>query len=365
VVTGYALTNRGNPASKWESTITKNIGIDMMFLDDKLSVVVDLYERKIDDLLYQLTVSGTQGGAAPPYTNVGDMQNRGIDIGVEYRGTIGSDVSITTSLNATHYKNKVLFINPDQDFFYSGGADGHANYVINKVGYPMASFYGYEYMGVVRSADEAASIPTQLGGNWAGGWEFNDRDDDGAIDPEDRTVIGNPHPDLTLGWNANVRYRNFDLNLFMFASIGNDIYNYQRYYYETGRWGSMFSKDMLTDSWTPERTNARLPQLNVDNSNSADVASSYYIEDGSYLRAKTIQIGYTVPTSAFGQLGVRALRVYVQAQNLFTITGYSGIDPVLSNVNIGDGDANDQYLGTDLGNYPSSRILSAGLSLDF
>lgn len=365
LITGYALTNRGNPATKWESTITKNIGLDMMFLDDRLSVVVDLYERKINDLLYGLAVAGTQGSAQQPFTNVGDMQNRGIDIGVEYRGMIGTDITLNTSLNATHYKNKVLFVNPDQEFFYSGGADGHSQYVINKVGYPMASFYGFEYVGVVRSEADAASIPTQLGGNFAGGWQFNDRDGDGAIDPEDRTVIGNPHPDLTLGWNTNLKYKNFDLTLFMFASLGNDIYNYQRYYYETGRWGSMFSKEMLTDSWTPERPNARLPQLNVDNSNSADVASSYYIEDGSYLRARTVQIGYSLPVTALGAVGVRNLRVYLQAQNLFTITGYSGIDPVLSNVNIGDGDANDQYLGTDLGNYPSSRIFSAGLSLDF
>jgi len=365
LITGYALTNRGNPNSKWESTITKNIGIDMSLLDDRVSLVVDVYERKIQDLLYQLTVSGTQGSAAPPYSNVGDMRNRGIDIGIEYRGNLTSEISLNTSLNATHYKNEVLYVNPDQDFFYSSGADGHNQYVINKVGYPMASFYGYNYLGVVRSADEAASLPTQLGGNWAGGWNFEDRDGDDEIDPEDRTVIGNPHPDVTLGWNVGLNYGNFDFTMFLFASIGNDIYNYQRYYYETGRWGSMFSNDMLTDSWTPERTNARLPQLNVDNSNSADVASSYYIEDGSYLRAKTFQIGYNVPVTGMSKAGVRSLRVYLQAQNLFTITGYSGIDPVLSNVNIGDGDANDQYLGTDLGNYPASRIFSAGLSLDF
>jgi TonB-dependent starch-binding outer membrane protein SusC len=365
LITGYALTNRGNAASQWETTISKNIGLDMMFLDDKLSVVVDVYERKIEDLLYRLTVSGTAGSAAPPFTNVGDMRNRGIDIGLEYRGSLSPELRFSTSLNATHYKNEVLFVNPDQNFFYSGGADGHNQYVINKVGYPMASFYGYKYVGVVRSDADAASIPTQLGGNWAGGWQFDDKDGDGAIDPDDRSIIGNPHPDLTLGWNVNLNYKNFDFTLFMFASIGNDIYNYQRYYYETGRWGSMFSKEMLTDSWTPERTNARLPQLNVDNSNSADVASSYYIEDGSYLRAKTLQLGYTIPQTSISKIGITKLRVYVQAQNLFTITGYSGIDPVLSNVNIGDGDANDQYLGTDLGNYPSSRIVSAGLSLDF
>ena len=153
--------------------------------------------------------------------------------------------------------------------------------------------------------------------------------------------------------------------MFLFASIGNDIYNYQKYYYEFGRWGSMFSKDMLTDSWTEDRPNASLVALNADNLTSGDLASSYYIEDGSYLRARTMQIGYTVPTTSLGRLGISRLRVYVQAQNLFTITGYSGIDPVLSNVNIGDGDANDQYLGTDLGNYPSSRIYSLGVNLDF
>jgi len=365
VVTGYALTNRGNPSTKWESTTTKNIGLDMLFLNDRLGVVVDLYERNIEDLLYRLTVAGTAGSAQQPFSNVGDMRNRGIDVGIEYRGDFTKDISFTTSINGTHYKNEILFVNPDQDFFYSGGADGHNQYVINKVGYPMASFYGYKYLGVIRSDADAASLPTQLGGNRAGGWNFEDRDDDGAIDPEDRTVIGNPHPDLTLGWNLGLNYRNFDFTLFLFASLGNDIYNYQRYYYETGRWGSMFSKEMLTDSWTPERTEAKLPQLNVDNSNMADVASSYYIEDGSYLRAKSIQIGYRIPATAVGKFGISNLRVYVQAQNLFTITGYSGIDPVLSNVNIGDGDANDQYLGTDLGNYLSSRILSAGVTVDF
>jgi TonB-dependent starch-binding outer membrane protein SusC len=124
---------------------------------------------------------------------------------------------------------------------------------------------------------------------------------------------------------------------------------------------------MLSDSWTPERTGARLPQLSIDNVNAADRASSYYIENGSYLRAKSIQIGYNVPSSILTKVaGASArARVYLQAQNLFTITGYSGLDPVLSNVDIGDGNANDQYLGTDLGNYPSSRVLSIGLSLGF
>ena len=360
VVTGYNLTNRGNPNTKWESTTTKNIGIDMSLFDDKLSVVVDMYERRIDDLLYRLTVTGTAGTAQQPYTNVGNMRNRGIDLGIQYRGTITKDLSFTTSLNATHYKNKVLFVNPDQNFFYSTGAGGHDQSVINKVGYSMASFYGYKYLGVMRSDEEAASSPTQIGGNWAGGWKFQDRSGNGMIDPSDRTVIGNPHPDLTLGWNVGLNYKNFDFTMFLFASIGNKIYNYQRYFYETGRWGSMFSKRMLTDSWTPERTNAPLPQLNIDNSQMAGVASSYYIENGSYLRVKTLQLGYAIPAASISKLSISKARVYIQAQNLFTFTKYSGIDPALSNVNLGD-----QYLGIDLGNYPSSKIFSAGVTLDF
>jgi TonB-dependent starch-binding outer membrane protein SusC len=368
LATGYALTRRGNPNSKWESTTTTNIGLDMTMFDDKLSVVVDVYERKVEDLLYQLAISGTAGSATPAFTNVGDMTNKGIDVNVDYRGRLNDDISFNVGIAATHYKNEVLFVNPDQDFFYSGGADGHSQYVINKVGNPFASFYGYKYLGLYKSAAEASSGPDQsaVGGSRAGGLHFADLDGDGAVTSDkDRSVIGNPHPDLTLGLNLGMNYKAFDFNMFLFASIGNDIYNYQKYYYEFGRWGSMFSEAMLTDSWTEDRPNAKLVGLNADNLSSGDLASSYYIEDGSYLRARTMQLGYNVPTSALGRIGVSRLRVYVQAQNLFTITGYSGIDPVLSNVNIGDGDANDQYLGTDLGNYPSSRIYSIGVNLDF
>jgi TonB-linked SusC/RagA family outer membrane protein len=365
IATGYALTSFGNPDGRWEENISTNIGLDLAMFDGKLNFVLDLYQRKVDGLLVIPQVAGTAGSARQPYFNIGEIENKGIDISLAYRGRINSDLGFDASVNATHYKNTINHITDDSDFFYSSGADGHANYVRNEVGHPIAAFYGYQYLGPIRSDAEAASLPTQIGGNRAGGWNFADLDGDGGIDPDDRTFIGNPHPDLTLGINLGLTYKQFDFTTFLFASIGNDIYNYQRYYYETGRWGSVFSKDMLTDAWTPENPNARLPQLNVDNANAADVASSYYIEDGSYLRMKTIQIGYTVPVSLLNKIGGSTARIYIQAQNLFTITGYSGIDPVLSNVNIGDGDANDQYMGTDLGNYPSSRIFSVGVTLGF
>jgi TonB-linked SusC/RagA family outer membrane protein len=367
IATGYALTAFGNPNGRWEENSSLNGGFDLTMLDGKLNLVFDLYKRKTDGLLYIQQVPGTAGSAAQPFSNIGNMENNGIDIGITYRGKIGGDLGYNVALNATHYKNKVTYVSEDIDFFYSSGADGHNQYVKNVVGSPMASFYGYKYLGPIRSDAEAASLPTGIGGsNWAGGWSFQDTDGDGAIDPDDRVIIGNPHPDLLLGFNLGLNYKGFDFTMFLYSSIGNDIYNYQKYYYETGRWGSVLSKEALSDSWTPEKPNAKLPQLNIDNSNAADQASSYYIEDGSYLRAKTLTLGYNVPGNILSKIGGSArARIYIQAQNLFTITGYSGIDPVLSNVNIGDGNANDQYLGTDLGNYPTSRIFSIGLNLGF
>jgi TonB-linked SusC/RagA family outer membrane protein len=367
IATGYALTATGNPKSKWEENSSINGGFDLSMMSGKLQLVLDLYKRKTSGLLYPIQLPGTAGSATPPSSNIGDMENKGIDVTISYRNKIQNDIGYNLSLNATRYTNTVTYVTDDYDFFYSTGADGHAQYVINKVGYPMASFYGLKYLGPIRSDAEAAALPDGVTGtNWAGGWSFQDTDGDGAIDPDDRVVIGNPHPDVVLGLNIGLNYKAFDFNMFLFASIGNDIYNYQRYYYETGRWGSVFSKDALADSWTPEKPGARLPQLSIDNVNAADRASSYYIEDGSYLRAKTFQIGYNVPSNILNKIGGSArARVYFQAQNLFTITGYSGIDPVLSNVNIGDGDANDGYMGTDLGNYPSSRVFSIGITLGF
>ena len=365
--TGYNLTSRGNSALGWETNKTTNIGVDLSLLDGKVNVVVDVYKRAIEDLLFDPTIPATSGSAAPPFKNIGTMENRGIDVSIGWKGNITSDIGFSADLNATHYKNEITKISEDLEYFNSGGADGFAEYVRNYVGSPMASFYGLAYLGPIRSDAEAAALPTNTisGANFAGGWKFADIDGNNQIDPDDRSIIGNPHPDLILGLNLGLNYNNFDFNMFLFSSLGNDIFNYQRYYYETGRWGSNFSKRMLTDAWTPENPNAELPALTENNNAAAGVSSSYYIEDGSFLRARTITLGYTFPATTLSRVSIDNLRVYVQAQNLFTITGYSGIDPEISNFDIGDGNANSQYLGTDLGSYPSSRIFSVGVSLGF
>jgi TonB-linked SusC/RagA family outer membrane protein len=368
IAAGYALVFRGNPDGRWEENSSVNGGFDLTMLGGKLQVVLDVYKRTTDGLLYGIQLPGTAGSAQNASTNIGSLYNKGFDFNVSYRGKISGDLNYNASLNVSHYKNQITYVSDDVDFFYSSGADGHDQYVRNEVGYPMSSFYGLNYLGPIRSASEASSLPTGVtGSNWAGGWSFEDVDGDDGIDADDRKMIGNPHPKAVVGLNLGLNYKGFDFSTFLFSSIGNDIYNYQRYYYEAGRWGSVFSKDMMSDSWTPERTNARLPQLNIDNVNAADRASSYYIEKGSYLRVKTIQFGYNVPADIMTRIAGSSgrARVYLQAQNPFTFSKYSGIDPALSNVNIGDGDANDGYLGTDLGNYPTSRIFSIGLTLGF
>ena len=364
LATGYGLTNRGNPNGKWERNTTYNIGFDASLIDYRLNVVLDYYVTRVDDLLYNPALPGPAGTAQQPFVNIGEMENKGIDLNIDYKGNI-NDVNYSVGVVVSHYKNKIINISDDLEEFYVG-SDLPAQSIIMREGEPVGMFYGLKYEGVIR---DESSAPVQPGGTFNGGWLFDDIDGNDTIDfAMDRQVIGNPHPDVTLGLNLGLNYKNFDMNAFLFASIGNEIYNYHRYFYETGRWASNFSKRVLTDTYTPERPNAELPMLSADNNTSAGVPSSYYIEDGSYLRLRTLQFGYTLPQSVLSKLGMTSARVYIQGQNLFTITGYSGIDPALSSVNVSGGESDstvDLALGVDLGNYPSSRIFSAGINVTF
>lgn len=363
---GYALTDKGNPDTKWERNVSYNFGFDASFMDDRLTVVFDYYVRRVDGLLYNPVQPGTAGTATIPFQNIGEMENKGVDINIDYRGQISNDLSFNVSLVASHYKNKIVNIADDLEEFYDASSDLPAQTVIHRQGLPVGMFYGLEYLGVIQDASEA---PVQPGGKFAGGWLFEDLNDDDTINQaDDRQIIGNPHPDLTLGLNLGFTYKAFDVNAFFFSSIGNDIYNYHKYYYETGRWSSNFSKRVLTDTWTEERTDAELPMLSADNNTSAGTPSSYYVENGSYVRLRTLQIGYNIPASALGRVGLGNARIYLQGQNLFTITGYSGLDPALSTVGTSGNDADDQVnlaLGVDLGNYPASRIFTLGVNLSF
>jgi len=238
----------------------------------------------------------------------------------------------------------------------------YGNQVINKVGSPIGSFYGYIADGFFRDAADVTAHATQDGAA-PGRIKFRDVNGDGVIDQNDRAIIGSPHPKFTAGLDLGARHGNFDASATIFGTYGNKIFENQMEFYVFREFETNVKKDLLDNSWTPQNLNAKYPRLDVSDLFSRAI-SSYYVKDGSYTRLRNVQVGYTLPSSARYLPGAR---VYVQGDNLFTKTNYEGLDPSLPAANfVGSaGDVRDQYRGVDRGAYPSSRIFSVGIVTSF
>lgn len=369
VLPGFRQTSLGNPDLKWEENRSTNIGTDISLFNGLFNVVVDVYRRNTNNLLFNPATPATAGVAAPPIVNIGKMRNSGIDFSI---GHVGANWNAT--FNGSHYKNEIVSIDGVQDFFYGPIATRFGNQVINQVGHPIGSFYGYVADGYFKDAAEAAAR-TVAGGCGVPGKpcqaspamgriKFVDVNNDGQISLADRTIIGNPHPDFTAGLDLGARRGNFDVTATFYGSFGNDIFENQKEFYVFREFSTNVKKDLLENSWTPTNPNAKYPRVDVSDTQSSQI-SSYYVEDGSYVRLRNLQVGYNLPR-AFARW-VAAARVYVQGDNLFTITGYEGLDPALPAANVfgSAGDVRDQYLGVDRGAYPSSRIFSIGVVTTF
>ncbi|MBC7790884.1 MAG: SusC/RagA family TonB-linked outer membrane protein [Anaerolineae bacterium] len=357
VAAGFRQASLGNADLKWEENRSTNVGADLALFDSKVNVVVDLYRRNTNNLLFDPATPGTAGIAAPPIVNIGKMKNTGVDFSI---GTRGSSWNI--ALNASHYKNEIVSIDGVQDFFYGPITTRFGNQVINKVGHPIGAFYGLIAEGFFRDAADVASHPTQDGAQ-PGRIKFRDINGDGEVTLADRTVIGSPHPDFTAGLDMGVRRGRWDLSATVFGSFGNDIFDVQKEFYIFRNFSTTVRSDLLTDSWTPENLDAKYPRLDV-NDNVSHAISSFYVEDGSYVRMRNMRLGYDVPLT---MRWLSAATVYLQAENLFTITGYDGLDPALPAANVFGpaGDIRDQYRGVDRGVYPTSRIFSIGIITSF
>lgn len=366
-VTGYHLTNIGtdalNSPTKWEEGETANLGIDATLLDNKLGVVLDVYRRKTNDLLYNSALPGTVGLVGVPFRNVASMQNTGFDFQVTWRDNISKDFSYNIDLNLGRYVNEILKVDDVVDFFYPNPQQGQigsrlsTDININKVGYPISSFRGYVTDGIFETQADLDALE-QTGGV-VGGLRFKDLNGDKKITDEDYDIIGSPHPDIFGGLNLGVTYKKLDVNAFFVGSYGNQIFNYTRVFTHFRQFFANVDRNYYLNNGKNGT-----PRLNAADSGSR-FASDYYVEDGSYLRLGQLQAAYnlTFPASKFG---LSKLKVYVQGQNLFTITGYSGLDPALSNANIGPGNAlNDIWTGFDIGQVPSSKIFSFGVVADF
>lgn len=367
-VTGFTQTSIGTLSlgsdTKWEEAETINFGLDAGLFDDAITLVVDVYSRKTKDLLYNASLPGTAGIATAPFRNVSSMKNNGFDIGISYRKRISSDVALTVDFNAGRYKNEITKIDGESTFFYPNAQQGRIGnrlpeqININQIGSPISSFRGYTVDGIFGSQSELDALDQT--GKTLGGLRFKDFNGDGQINDDDISIIGSPHPDLTLGLNVGVSYKQFDLTVFVNSSIGNEIFNYTKLFTHFRQFFSNVDREYYLNNGQ-----RGIPALNVNDTGSRS-SSTYYVEDGSYVRLGLLQLGYTLPNSFGSSIGLNGLKVYVQGQNLLTITGYSGLDPALSNANIGGGgNLNDLWTGYDLGQYPSNKLITFGVTADF
>jgi hypothetical protein len=360
-----------------------NVGFDAMLVGGKLDISVDWYTRNSKAFKvpvgYYITygnfawlggnLSGKDSLVTLPSDPVvreylGEVTNRGIDLTLNYYGTaIAGELRYTVGLNFSTYQNNVKMPNADVQFF--GFNDERIqNFVVTQSGHPISSYFGYVIESVFKSDAEASSAPLNMLGanqNKAGRFQYKDVNGDGIINSGDATIIGSPHPDFTYGISIQVNYRNFGLTLFGHGVHGNDIFNYVKYWTDFPTSNGNRSKRVLDNSWRPDNQNASLPQL-VSSDGTSILPSTYYVENGSYFRMKNIQLDYSIPTYIVTKAGIKGVRFFIQAQNLFTITHYSGLDP---EVNLKKYTNGDQQIGVDGGIYPAAKQYLVGVNVRF
>lgn len=365
---GYGATRQGNLMTKWESTRTTNIGLDASLMRGQWNVSIDVYSKNTSDLLVPSLRNGMEAIITKPLINLGTMNNKGVDIQIGKRGDIGPKLKYDIGLTFTRYKNLLTKLNDENTAAYVS-SNRLANILITTKGQAVSSFYGYQIDGFYNSQEEVNSGPKINGApGQVGTWKYKDINGDGNITVSDRTILGTPHPDFQMGLNISLKWQNFDFNSFLFWNQGNQIYNYTKFLPYMGVIGGGIARGKLYDAWTPETAQtAKTPMLGVGTNNGytsfvTGNSSSFYVEDGSFLRAKTIQLGYSLPVNLLKKASISNVRVYVQAQNLFTLTKYTGADPDLGLVS---SDNTDQNLGVDYSGFPNPKQFLIGLNLSF
>ncbi len=364
---GFRQVRIGNTQTKWETQITTNVGIDVGLFNDKLTFSADWYIKKSKDLLVNVPLTGLYGAASSPFRNVGEMKNTGIDLQMNYRTDITPDLKLDATLTFTSYKNTIVKYVDGTDYFDAGGSR-IGTFNRNQVGHSVSEFFGYQVAGLWQTAQEVTDA-NAVDGNAAtifqdgaepGFFRYADLNGDGVITPDDRTFIGNPNPKFTYGLNLGLTYKAFDLTAFFVGSEGNDVFNYNKWWLDFfPSFQNQKSTDLLYNSWTPENPGATTPKASGKSNFSTNTqSSSYYIEDGSFFRMRTLQIGYTVPQTLSSKIGINRARIYVQGVNLFTATKYSGLDPDVNS-------SGDTAFGVDLGNYPLVKQYLVGVQIGF
>ncbi len=361
---GFREASIGNAATSWEEDKIVNVGFDAT-LFNKLEFSLERYKKSIKGLLFGQPLPATAGGADRPTINIGNVENSGWDFNATYRGKANKGFSYDIGVIFTSYKSNITSIPGN---YFGAGGSRIGDFARNQVGNPIGAFYGYEVLGLFQSDADVSKSPTQDAAA-PGRFKYKDVNGDGKISDDDRTFFGNPNPEFTYGLNLGANFKKFDFSAFFYGSQGNDVINYVR-------WSTDFfqsfqgakSKDALYNSWTPTNTGARTPMAeNVSNFSNNGVPNSYYKENGSYLRCKSIILGYTIAPTKLSRFGIDRLRFYLQGANLFTITKYTGLDPELIGAyDDQTGRASNRAFGIDYGNYPNNQPnYNVGVNLTF
>lgn len=355
VINGVKASGLANPDLKWEESEQLDFGLDFGFFNNALTFTADYYKKKTNGMLMEMNIP-FYVGEAKPIGNVGKMENSGIELEAAYKFRV-SDWNFRISANASYLKNKLIEYGNESGWENLDSFQGTGDISRAENGKPFPFFYGYKTAGIFQNTDEVKAYkndkgellqPTAVPGDV----RFVDVDGNGIIDANDRTDIGKGMPDWTFGFNLGVSWKNFDLNMMWQGTAGNDIYDATR---RTDIATSNLPSWML-NRWTGEGTSNRIPRF-VQGDNVNWQSSDLYVYDGSYLRLKNIQLGYTLPAALTQKVFISSLRFYVAAENLFTFTKYHGFDPEIS--------SGGTSLGIDYGVYPQARVWTIGASLSF
>ena len=356
---GFQSLAFGNPNAKWETTTSTNIGFDATFFN-RLNLTIDLWQRNTSDMLYPKGIPSVVGQANIPSVNIGDMQNRGLDLQINF----GSDRLKKHSLiydltfNFSHFKNKIVKLSDVAGEKIIGDLYRGAIYTRAQSGTSFPEFYGYKVIGIFQTESEVDKYPPFGTYNAPGHFKFADVNGDGKIDEGDQTFIGTPFPDFTVGFTGDVQYKQFDLTADFYASVGNDIVNVVRRSLDFNFFQWNRGKTRLYESWgspyLKDNKDAKMPIAELNDATDM-LPSSYFIEDGSYLRLQTLQLGYSLPKPFLDKIRMNKIRVYIMATNVFTITKYSGLDPQIQ--------TSDNQLGIDFGNWPTPKRYLFGLNV--
>ena len=357
--TGFYQSTFGNPDVKWETTSTTNIGVDATVLKN-LTLTIDVWRRDTKDMLYPRQIPLILGSASTPSINIGQMRNTGIDIDLGYSNSaLNGDLTYSAGLVFSHYKNELVKLTDNAGDFYQGSGYREKYYTRTQTGRAFPEFFGYIVEGIFQSAEEAAAWPKAFGAsgtyNTAGSFKYRDVDGNGYIDAADRTYIGSPHPDFTAGLSLSLGYKGITLSTTLYASVGNEIVNYVSRFIDYTQFESMKSHRRLYESWgspyLKNNADATMPII-YNNDTGHQEPSTAFLENGSFLRMKTLRVGYDLNHILKNKFNT--LQIYFQGSNLFTITKYTGLDPEIYGAGIN--------MGIDSGAWPTAKQFIVGIT---